>query len=242
MTSKAIAGRQSAPARHAVGTLAVLAVAICAAWATPAAAITVDGMVAPPEEWDGVAIHLSDAYPEPPIPEAYDITDIYLMGGGELYFRLDVYDPPVVFGNRVFLRFDFAVDEDPGAGYSITLNDGLGLPSNEIHLVRFPDWDNRGFFTRQDLGMGIYATGDVLEASFDWSLFPSEVLESGTMTLNQYAYILESGRNTADDAGEGPLSGPPLHTAPEPITLVGFLMGCGVLARRVMARRRTLEG
>jgi len=222
--------------------LAAITVSVCALWVTPALGITVDGFVSPAEEWDGVAIHLGETAPEPPIPIGYDVTDIFMAGGTELNFRLDVLDPPVVFGRGVYLRFDFAIDQDPGAGYSISLNDGLGLPSSEIHLVRFPDWNNRGFFTRQDLGQGTYAIGDVLEAAFAWSLFPSEVLETGEITLNRYWYVLESGRGTADDTGEGVLSDPPLPIVPEPATLVGFLLGCGMLARRIRAGRRTLEG
>lgn len=223
---------------------AACAVAVCAIAVAPASGITVDGAVAPAEEWDGVAIHLHDSAPEPPIPQGYDVTDIFLAGGDNLHFRLDVLDPPVVFNQEVYLRFDFAIDEDPGAGYSITLNDGLGLPTNEMHLVRFPDWNQRGPYTKQDLGIGTYATGDVLEASFAWSLLPSEILESGEITLNRYAYILESGHGTLNDEGDGVLDDPALAmTAPEPVTVVGFFLGCGLLARRFAAgrarRRRT---
>jgi len=228
-------------ARPAVA-LAALTVAVCALWVTPVMGITVDGFVSPAEEWDGVAIHLGDTAPEPPIPIAYDVTDIFMAGGTELNFRLDVLHPPVVFGRGVYLRYDFAIAEDPGAGYSISLNDGLMLPSTEIHLVRFPVWNDRGFFTMQDLGRGTYAIGNVLEAAFAWSLFPSEVLETGEITLNRYWYVLESGRGTADDTGEGVLSDPPLPAVPEPATLVGFLLGCGMLARRIRAGRRALEG
>ncbi len=231
-------GRTAPPLAVAVG---LLALCCCV---SPAWSITVDGYANPADEWTDAEIHITDPAPEPPIPEAYDVTDVYLAGGWELNFRLDVYDPPIVFKRGVYLRLDFAIDEDPGAAYSISLNDGLGLPSNRIHMVRFDDWDNRGFFSKQYLGEGVFETGDLLEASFEWSLFPSGVLSEGKITLNRYWFVLESGRGTADDAGEGPIEGTlfdPPQAVPEPITLLSFALGCGLLARR-MVRIRASEG
>jgi len=221
--------------------LAGCMVAVCAFGATPALGITIDGSVSPADEWDAAEIHITDPNPEPPIPLAYDVTDIYLAGGTKLNFRLDVLDPPVVFGRFVYLRYDFAIDEDPGAGYSLSMNDGLGFPPTEMHLVRFPDWSNLDPATAQDLGQGTYAIGDTLEASFGWSLFPSDVQDAMQITLNEYYFVLETGPCTVDDVGGGQLSGPPLPMVPEPITLVGFLLGCGVLARR-LASLGDLEG
>ncbi len=207
-----------------------LAVGACLA-AVPAWGITVDG-VASPGEWDGAAMHYVDAAPEPPIPAGYDVTDIYLTGGPAMYFRLDVVEPPVnLFARGVYLRYDFTIDEDTGAAYGISFNDGLGLPSNQMHVVRFPDATLRDYDHMQPLGTGTVVSGSVLEASFDWSLFPEEVVAGGRVTVNYHWWILESGPCTFDDGGEGPQHGTNL-IIPEPLTGVALLMGVGLLARR----------
>jgi len=211
-----------------------LAVGACLAGA-PAWGITVDG-VASPGEWDTAAWHFVDA-DEPvggdTIPPGYDVTDIYLTGGDAMYFRLDVVSPPVnLFTPRgVYLRYDFAVDEDPGAAYSISFNDGLELPRGQMHVVRFPDGSARDLDHMEYLGTGTFVSGSVLEASFDWLLFPADVVASGTVTLNYQWWLLESGPYTIDDGGEGPVEGTSL-IIPEPLTGVGLLMGVGLLARR----------
>jgi hypothetical protein len=212
--------------------------------AGPAWCVTVDGLVSPSDEWDDAGIHLIDAAPEPPIPAGYDVTDIYLKGGSSLFFRTDVEAPPIEFKRHIYLRFDFSIAEDPGAGYSISINDGLGLPRDAVHLVRFEDWNHRGFNDKQHLGEGTLASGDVFESAFDWSLFPEWVRDGNRITLGNYSWMLESGPTTLDDGGEGVFSpaspiliGPqPLNDdlIPEPMTLVGLVLGCGMLGRRVI--------
>ena len=213
-----------------------LAVAFCLA-AVPAWGITVDGLVAPADEWDGAAVHFTDPGPEPPvgdfeIPGGYDVTDIFLTGGVAMYFRMDVLEPPLVLFQRgVYLRYDFAIDEDPGAAYGISFNDGLELERGLMHVVRFPDASLRGRLDMEYLGQGTFVSDDVLEAKFDWDLFDPAVVAGGRVTVNYHWWILESGTGTIDDGGEGPVQGVNL-IVPEPLTAVGLLLGCGMLARR----------
>ncbi len=210
---------------------ASLVVALLVLWAgAPAFAITVDG-IASPGEWDAADLHYVDPAPELPvdghsIPSAYDVTDIYVTDGGALYFRMDVVDSPLSLTKRgVFLRYDFTIAEDPGAAYSISFNDGLGLPRGVIQLARFPDASLRDMDHVEFLESGTFVSGDILEAMFSLAAFPSVVSSTGSLTVTYQWWILESGPLTIDDGGEGPVGG----MVPEPLTAAGVLLGCGML-------------
>jgi len=207
------------------------------AWAVPAAAITVDGLVSA-GEWDEASILLTDPNEPAYTDDQYDIQQILLAGGDAMYLRMDVYTPPVTMAGRQgkasFVFKNWTIDTDVGGLYVLAVNDGFGFPAGEMHLLRRDtgDW--------VDLGQASFATGTVLEAVIPWSLFPAGVIPApgGEITLSNFRYVFESGDDLPDDYQNGMdiERNDPLPVIPEPITLVTLLAGCATAAWRLKRR------
>jgi len=197
--------------------LLMLGAAVCAAATGAKAAIIVDG-VASPAEWSLSGNATSPDNPD--ITDAWDIQEVWLANGANLYLRWDTYDTPRLKNDDLaYVNYYFEFTVGATTLRATALPTSGGGNGSDFYL-------EKGGVKAASTGK--YVVGSVVEAYVPYDAF-SDLGVSLPETFSATAFINNSMEEDDDAAGPFDVG------VPEPATIV--LLGLGAVGAWVGRRR-----